>query len=205
MSDDKQEPTNEPVTEKTREPVDAARETASGYLAHVGNVLTRPDTFFAADHRSGKTNALIDVCGFLLVFYTASVVDRTFGYSGFDFEFGHIGHGLKSMLAIGIPIAALLFVQNWEGGRSNGQTSLDFYLEKFGAALVLPCLLLIVAIVLDVIGIRIQSWFRGMALVFVYVGVFATTYAYAAPGKLKTAAIYLIGFYAAYRLLGLLF
>ncbi|MDX1569694.1 MAG: hypothetical protein R3200_04350 [Xanthomonadales bacterium] len=205
MSDDKHEPTNEPEKEQSQEPPEPAREAAGGYVAHVFSVLTRPDTVFDADHRIGKTNALIDVCGFLVVFYIAAVVGRTFGYSGFDFEFGHIGHGLKSMLAIGIPIAALLFAQKWEGGRSNGKTSLDFYLEKFGAVLVLPCLLLIIAILLDIIDVRIQSWFRGMALVFVYIGVFGTTYAYAAPGKLKTAAIYLIGFYAVYRLLGLLF
>lgn len=195
----------ESAPEKAEKNVEEAahevQEAAGGYVSHVIEVLTAPDRAFAAGYRTGKTNAMIDLAGFLGVFFIASVVARTFGYSGFDFEFGHIIDGIKAVLVIGIPIVALLFAWNMHG-ESRG---LDFYMEKFGSALVLPCVLLIVAVLLDIIDIRIQSWFRGMAIAFVYIGVFASTYAYAAPGKLKTAAIFTAGFYFTYRLLGLLF
>lgn len=201
MSEDSNESKTEETKAQVAETTDEAREAAKGYAGHVMEVLTAPDRAFAAGYRTGKTNSLIDLGGFLAVFFLAAVVARTFGYSGFDFEFGHIVDGIKAVLVIGIPIVALLFAWN-ALGESRG---LDFYMEKFGSALVLPCLLLILAILLDIIDIRIQSWFRGMSLVFIYIGVFAATYAYAVPGKLKTAAIFTVGFYFAYRLLGLLF
>ncbi|MBY6204551.1 hypothetical protein [Halomonas denitrificans] len=172
-----------------------------GYVEHVRDVLTRPDTFFDGSHRSGNTNAMIDLGGFLGVFFLATIVSRTFGYTGFDFEFGHLLDGIKAVLVIGIPIGALVFAWN-ALGKTRG---LDFYLEKFGGALVLSTLLLLLALVLDVLDIRIQSWFRGLAMVFVYIGVFAITYAHAVPGKLKSAAAFTAAFYILYRLLGLLF
>lgn len=199
------EQSHEEPKDPAQETAQQVRETADGYVAHVMEVLTQPDAFFAAGHRSGRTNAMIDLGGFLLVFFITTVVARTFGYSGFDFEFGHLGDGLKAVLTIGIPIAALLFALSWQGGRSGGQASLDFYIEKFGAALVLPTLLLIVATLLDVIDVRIQSWFSGLAVVLVYVAAFATSYAYAAPGRLKTAVIFTAGFFVAFRLLTQLF
>lgn len=201
MSEHENEPKTEEAKEQVQEAAHEARDTAEGYVGHVMQVVNSPDAFFDNRHRSGQTNALIDLVGFAIVFFIAAVVARTFGYSGFDFEFGHIIDGLKAVLVIGIPIVALLFAWN-ALGESRG---LDYYMEKFGGALVLPCLLLIVAIVLDILDIRIQSWFRGLAIAFVYVGVFATTYAYASPGKLKTAAIYTAAFYVAYRLLSMLF
>ena len=217
MSDQKDEsrepsaeqPGDHSAAEKTRETAseaaEQARKAADGYVGHVLAVLKGPDQFFASSHRSEKAHAVIDLAGFLLIFFLAAVIARMTGYSGFDFEFGYILDGIKSALAIGIPIAGLLFALNWQAGRSGGKVSLDFYMEKFGGALVLPCLLLIVAILLDIVDIRIQSWFRGMAMVFVWIGVFATTYAYAAPGRLRTAAIFTVGFYLVYRLLILLF
>ena len=58
---------------------------------------------------------------------------------------------------------------------------------------------------LDLLDIRIHSWLRGLAMAFVYVLVFLAAYGYAAPGRLKTAAAFLAGFYVIYRLLALLF
>lgn len=201
MSEHENSNEKESAKEPARDTVPEARDAAQGYVGHVMGVLTKPDVFFDSGHRSGSTHAWIDLGGFAIVFFLASVVARTFGYSGFDFEVGHILDGIKAVLVIGIPIVVLLFA--WNGlGESRG---LDFYMEKFGAALVLPSALLLVAIGLDVIDVRIQSWFRGLAIAFVYIGVFAATYAYAAPGKLRTAAIYTAGFYVAYRLLGLMF
>lgn len=203
--DDKTTGSTESKTEQASEHAQqagrGAQDAAKGYVGHVQEVLTQPDRFFDANHRSGNTNAMIDLGGFLAVFFLASVVARTFGYSGFDFEFGHLLDGIKAVLVIGIPIGALVFAWN-ALGKTRG---LDFYMEKFGGALVLPCLLLIVAIVLDVLDIRIQSWFRGLAIVFVYIGVFAITYAHAAAGKVRTAVLFTAGFYILYRLLGLLF
>ena len=183
----------------------SATSAAGGYVAHIRAVLTEPDRFFGKDHRSGRSEAITDLAVFGAACFLAAVVARAFGFSGFQFEFGHLVHGFKSLLVLALPLAGLVFAWAWQGGRAGGQTAPGFYLEKLGGALLLPALLLVVAIVLDIFGARIQVWFRGAAMAFVYIGVFAMTFAYAAPGKLKTAAAFTLGFYIAYRLLVLLF
>ena len=178
---------------------------SSGYVEHVVQVLTEPDRFFDSGHRSDRSEAMIDLAVFATAYFLAAVVARAFGFSGFDLDFGHFIDGFKSLLVLALPLAGLVFAWSWQGGRAGGQETPGFYVEKLGGALLLPALLLVLAIVLDMIDARIHSWFRSMAIAFVYIGVFAMTYAYAAPGKLKTAAIFTAGFFIAYRLLVLLF
>jgi hypothetical protein len=176
-----------------------------GYPGHLTEVLIRPDAFFRADRRGDRGSALIDLGAFFVVFFLAAVVSRTFGSAGFEFRFGSLVDGLKAALVLAIPIAGLVFVLPFQAARSGGTGSAGFYLEKIGAALVLPTLLLLVAIGLDLLDVRIQSWFRGAAMVFVYIAVFAASYTYAAPGRLKPAVAVTLGFYLLYRLLVLLF
>ncbi|NKI36388.1 hypothetical protein HFP89_14555 [Wenzhouxiangella sp. XN79A] len=179
--------------------------TDSGYSSHLAEVLTRPDAFFEAERRGDRSSALIDLAAFFVVFFLAAVVARTFGYAGFEFRFGSLVEGIKATLVMAIPIAGLVFALPLQAARSGGTGSADLYLEKIGAALLLPTLLLLVAIGLDILDVAIQSWFRGAAMVFVYIAVFAASYAYAAPGRLKPAVAATLGFYLLYRLLVLLF
>lgn len=179
--------------------------TADGYIAHVRRVLTEPDMFFGADYRDDRGQALIDLGIFLIAVFLAAVIARVTGYSGWDFEFGYVIDAIKQVLTIGIPIGAAIFALDSFGKRSGNRRSIDFYLEKFGAGLILPALLLLGALVLDLLDIRIHSWFRGLSMAFIYALVFGLAYAYAAPGKLKIAAAFLTGFYLIYRLIALLF
>jgi hypothetical protein len=196
-------PSGRPDSDPGKVPSKTTR--SPGYVEHVREVLTDPDRFFDSRHRSGRGEALIDLAGFALVYFLAAVVARTFGFYGFEFDFGHLVDGFKSILVLALPLAGLVFAWAWQGGRNGAQAAPGFYLEKLGGALLLPALLLAVAIVLDVFGARIHVWFRGAAMTFVSIGVFAMTYAYAAPGKLRAAAVFTFGFYIVYRLLVLLF
>lgn len=184
---------------------DAGQDTAGGYLDHVREVLTAPDAFFDSAKRSPQLFGLISLGAFLGLVFFQALMARVTRLSNWGFEFAYLTHAIKSALAIGIPIAAVVFVLKWQAGRSGGPSSLDFYIEKLGAALVMPCVLMLVAIPLDILDIRIYSWFRGAALIFVYVAVFMMSYWYAAPKRLNVAVLFVLGFYFAYRLLLLLF
>lgn len=177
---------------------------AEGYVDHVRSVLLSPDTFFEARHRSDRTHALIDLAIYAGAVYLAALFARITGYSGWGFEFVYLVDAGKSLLAIGIPLACLVFAYSTYSQRSEKSHSTNFFLEKLGAGLLLPALLLLAALLLDLLDIRMHAWFRGLSFVFVYVVVFAFAYRYATSGRLTIAAAFLAGFYILYRLLGLL-
>jgi hypothetical protein len=161
------------------------------------------------DSPGERSHAVIDFAVYFSAVFLAALFARVIGYSGWDFEFGYVIDAIKGVLTIGIPIAAAIFALNAldgrGGGASVGSRSLEFYLSKFGAALLLPAVLLIGAIVLHLLDIRIHTWLRGLAMAYVYVLVFMLAYGFAMRGKLRNSILFLAGFYLAYRLLALLF
>lgn len=178
---------------------------AQGYLDHVRSVFSSPDAFFDADHRSDRGHAFIDLAVYAGAVYLAALFARITGYSGWGLEFGYFLDAAKSVLTIGIPLACAVFALSAYGQRSGNSHSNGFYLEKLGAGLLLPAALLLAAIVLDILDIRIHTWFRGLSSAFVYVVIFAFAYRYATSGRLTIAVAFLAAFYVLYRLLALLF
>lgn len=175
------------------------------YIDHVRKALLSPDTFFETGHRSDSGHAMLDVAIYAGVVFLAALFARITGYSSWDFEFGYLLDALKGVLTIGIALAAAVAGLGAYGSRIGTSHSTGFYLEKLGAGLLLPAVLLLAAIGLDILDARIHTWFRGLSVAFVYVLVFGLAYRYAAPGRLKVAAGFLAGFYILYRLLALLF
>lgn len=191
--------------EVSSESASATSNGMDGYAGHVRHVLSSPDAFFASGYRSDRGHALIDLGVYGVAVFLAALIARITGYSGWDFEFGHLVDALKSVLTIGIALAVAVGGLVVYGGRGGKSQSTGFYLEKLGAALLVPAVLLLAAIVFDVLDIRIHAWLRGLSVAFVYVLVFGFAYRYAAPGRLTVAAGFLAGFYLLYRLLALLF
>jgi len=181
------------------------QQTAQGYFSHVREVLSKPDDFFAEGSRTTKINGLISLAVFLAVFFLHYLFGRITGYGDWGFEFSYLIDAIKHTLAIAIPVAAAIFALKWQAGRTEGSGSLDLHIEKFGAALILPSVLLIIAIALDILDIRIHAWFNGAALVFVYLAVFMTCYLFAAGRRLVVPVLFTLGFYILYRLILLLF
>jgi len=178
---------------------------SESYTDHVRQALLSPDTYFEAGHRSDRSHAVLDVAIYAGVVFLAALFARITGYSGWDFEFGYLLDAAKGVLTIGIALAAAVAGLGAYGSRVGTSHSTGFYLEKLGAGLLLPAILLVAAIGLDILDARIHAWFRGLSVAFVYVLVFGLAYRYAAPGRLKVAAGFLAGFYILYRLLALLF
>lgn len=195
-------PHQEPAESDSRPGPDSS---GDGYLEHVRQVFMAPDAYFRDSAAASRTFGLISTGIFLGLLFVQSLITRVTRFSSWRFEFEYLIQAFKVALAIAIPMAALVFVLKWYGDRDNQGHSLDFHIGKFGAMLLLPCLLLAVAIPLNILDVAIGSWLRGLSITFVYLAVFLMAYLYAAPGKLKAAVVFTAGFYLAYRLLLLLF
>jgi len=75
-----------------------ARDDAGRYLDHLAAVVTRPDAFFAQDHRSHRVHALIDLGAFLVQFGQAmgATVDDGKGVGAADRAPAHVqAQGVK--------------------------------------------------------------------------------------------------------------
>jgi hypothetical protein len=198
--------TQEPKHSKSSEADNPGANAGSeSYTDHVQKALLSPDTYFETGHRSDRSHAMLDVAIYAGVVFLAALFARITGYSSWDFEFGYLLDAAKGVLTMGIALAAAVAGLGAYGSRAGASHSTGFYLEKLGAGLLLPAILLLAAIGLDILDARIHTWFRGLSVAFVYVLVFGLAYRYAAPGRLKVAAGFLASFYILYRLLALLF
>lgn len=177
------------------------KETASNYFAHLKNLLLRPDEFFTDIYHGQKLFGLVHMVALVVLIALAGFVQRA-SYGTLDF--GDLLGGIKVGLAFAIPLAALLFVYPWYARQQGQELTMDFLIEKLGAATALPALLVLVAIPLNLLDITLHSWFRAMGLNLVYIAVFMTAYWYVAPKRLTVATLAAIGFYFAYRLINLI-
>lgn len=176
-------------------------ETASNYFAHLKNLLLKPDEFFTDAYHGQKLFGLIHMIALVVLIALAGFVQRAQIGS---VSFGDLLGGIKFGLAFAIPLAALLFVFPWYARQRGQALTMDFLIEKLGAALALSALMVLVAIPLNLLDITLYSWFRSMGLNLIYIAVFMTAYWYVAPKRLHVATLSAIGFYFAYRLIGLI-
>lgn len=167
-------------------------------------VLTKPDVFFSEHYHGQKLFGLISAGLFIGLIFFQSLLSRTIRWWSRGFEFGYITQSLSVAIAIGVPVVAALFVFKMLAGKYQKAYTLDFFIEKFGAALILPALLLIITLPLNLIGATIGNWTRAAALIMVYVIVFHICYRFAAPNRLVPAVLLTLGYYFAYRLMLLL-
>lgn len=176
-------------------------ETASNYFAHLKNLLLKPDEFFTDAYHGQKLFGLIHMILLVVLIALAGFVQRAQIGS---VSFGDLLGGIKFGLAFAIPLAALLFIFPWYARQQGQALTLDFLIEKLGAALALSALMVLIAIPLNLLDITLYSWFRSMGLNLIYIAVFMTAYWYVAPKRLHVATLSAIGFYFAYRLIGLI-
>lgn len=176
-------------------------ETASSYFAHLKNLLLRPDEFFTDTYHGQKLFGLIHMIALVVFIILVGFVQRAMIGST---DFGDLLGGIKYGLAFAVPLAILLFVFPWYAKQQGQTLTLDFLIEKLGAALALSALMVLVAIPLKLLDITLYSWFRSMGLNLIYIAVFMTAYWYVAPRQLVVATLSAVAFYFAYRLIALI-
>lgn len=197
--EDRNEQENGPQPEES--PKGSASEVASNYFTQLVALFKDPDDYFSDSYHGNKLFGLINLGVLLVAVVLAGFVQRA-SYGSLDF--GDFGGGLKSALALAVPLAALLFAYPWYAKREGNELSLDFMIEKLGGAVALPALLILVGMLLNLVDIRIHSWFHGAGTALIYIAAFVLAYRYVAPNRLAVATIAFIAFYFLYRLVGLI-
>jgi hypothetical protein len=173
------------------------------YLDYLRQIFLDTDRFFDDRKRGLMVFGLINMSALVALLALGTFFQRI-GASTGGMRFAWLMTGIKLGLAIAVPLAIAVFVLNWYSSRQGSARGIDFFVEKLGAALALPLLLLVVALPFGLIGATLHSWFHGAALVFVYIAIFVMAYLYAAPRRLQVATLFALGFYLTYRLIWLL-
>lgn len=174
----------------------------SAYISHACKVVTQPDDYFHEDTGASLRLGLINFAVFLSATFLYTFFVQVTRFSGWTFKFGHFTSGIRSVLAIGVPLAAAIYALRWIAGNQGARKrSTSFFVEKVSAILIVPSLLLATALVLKILNFDLHSWFRGVEMVMIYVGIFLLSYLHTKKNRIAAAAVFTFGFYFAYRLM----
>lgn len=187
------------------EPESEVAETASTFVNHACRVVLHSDEYFHEDKSASLQLGLINFAIFLGTIFLYQFFLQVTRLSSWSFKFAHVTSGIRSLLAIGVPLVLAAYVLRWRAGkRDDAPASLAFFVERVGAILIIPSLLLVVATLLKILNINLYAWFRGAEQALVYAGIFLLSYLHADKSRIANAAIFTVGFYFAYRLMLLL-
>lgn len=211
MNESKREDRAVPSEEETKveqaqtPPEQDGDDATSAYISHARQVIMQPDEYFHDDKGASLKLGLINFAVFLGLTFLYIFFVQVTRFSSWSLKFGHVTSGIRSVLAIGVPLAVAIYALRWINGNQGGaKRSTSFFVEKVGSILIVPSLLLAAALVLRVLNLDLHSWFRGVEMVMVYVGIFLLSYLHASKNRIATAAVFTIAFYFAYRLMLLL-
>ena len=194
-----------------KQPDEGSTESHSGsdsndmtYPKYLMAVFNRPDEMLDGTSRGLKMFGLINMGALVVLIALSSFVQRIAMTTTSGVRFSWLVNGIKFGLSFAIPIAIVVYLFSWYAKRQGNDRGLDFFMEKFGAAMALPAVLVAIAMPLNLLGITMHSWFRASGLIFIYITVFLISYLYVAPQRIKVAVVFAFGFYFAYRLIWLL-
>ncbi|MDO6450446.1 hypothetical protein [Oceanobacillus profundus] len=175
------------------------------YFQYVMQVIKNPDHLLSDGTQSKQQFGLITLIAFLGLILLSNVIGiftylDALRYLGFSDYFNYF----ERTIAYALALALLMFVFKNVAAKNGKSYDLNFFFEKLGALLVVPAILLIVSIPLELVDITIYSWFSSLAYTFLYLAIFLISYFFVAKNNLKTAVLFVAGFYFVYRLIFLI-
>lgn len=175
------------------------------YFQYVKQVLKDPDHVLSDETQSKQQFGLITLIAFLGLILLSNIVGiftylDALRYLGFSDYFDYF----ERTIAYAAALALLMFVFKNVANKNGKTYDLNFFFEKLGALLVVPAILLIVSIPLELVDITIYSWFSSLAYTFLYLSIFLISYFFVAKNNLKTAVLFVAGFYFVYRVIFLI-
>jgi hypothetical protein len=172
------------------------------YFQYVMNILKNPDGVLTEETQGKRQFGLITLIAFLVLVVLTNFVGvlgylDTLSYLGFSDYFNYF----ERAIAYGAALALLLFMFKNIAEKNGKKYDLNFFIEKLGALLVIPGALLLLSIPIEILDITIHSWFASLGYTFLYLGIFLISYLYIAKNNLKTALLFVAGFYLVYRII----
>lgn len=196
----KMESQNQNEVEKQKE--NNGKERQLGYFQYVLQAIKDPEHLLSNKAQGKHQFGLFTLIAFIVLVLLSSIVGifgylDSLSYFGFSDYFNYFERAISYAVALGL---VLLMFKNI--AEKNGNTyDLNFFIEKLGALLVIPSVLLVVSLPLEIVDITIHSWFSGLAYTFLYLSIFLISYLFIAKNNLKTAVLFVAGFYFVYRII----
>ncbi len=181
------------------------KEQLGNYFQYAVQIIKKPDEFLLENAQGKHQFGLVTMIVFLVLVALSSIVTifnyyDSLRYFGFSDYFSYF----ERAIAYGAALAGLIFVFKNYAEKQGRKYELNFFYEKLGSLLVIPSVFLVISLVLKIIDIRIHSWFSSLGYTFLYLGVFLISYLFIAKNNLKTAILFVAGFYLVYRLIYLI-
>lgn len=181
------------------------KEQLGNYFQYVMQIIKNPDQLLSENPQGKHQFGLITIIAFLVLVALSSIVTifnylDSLRYFGFADYFNYF----ERAISYGVALTGIIFVFKNFAEKNGGKYDLNFFFEKLGALLVIPSVFIVVSLPLEILDIRIHSWFSSLGYTFLYLSIFLISYLFIAKNNLKTAILFVTGFYLVYRLVYLI-
>lgn len=174
------------------------------YFDFILQTIKNPSDILSNESKGYYTYGLINIGIFILLIMFNSLLGSVFYLSrirwGFDIIFGSFSRGIAYAVAITLVILVFKHFANKQGESYD----FTFFIEKLGAVMIIPSILLLLSIPLNIMDATIYNWLSSLAATFLYISVFMISYLFVNRNNLQVASLIFIGFYIVYRLVYLL-
>lgn len=174
----------------------------NNYVQYIVQTLKKPEDILSDKFNAKHQFGLVTIIAFLVLILISNLLalipqKEYLEFYGFKDYFAYF----NSTISYALALILLLLVFKNQAAKTGTPYEINFFLEKLGAFLVLPCILLLASIPLELLDVTIHFWLSSLATTLLYVSVFMISYLYIARQNIKTATIFLAGFYILYRLI----
>ncbi|MUK89812.1 hypothetical protein GMD78_15695 [Ornithinibacillus sp. L9] len=171
------------------------------YIDFLIQTIKNPDGILTNEPKGYHTYGMINIIAFIVLVMVNSLVGRLIVVVRYNSDFGNVFNYLSRGIAYLVAIAILLAVFKHFANKNGHTFDLNFFMEKFGALLIVPSIFIAVSLPLDALDITFHSWINSLSFTFLYISIFLISYLFVARNNIQTASIFVIGFYLAYRLI----
>ncbi|WP_010098228.1 hypothetical protein [Ornithinibacillus scapharcae] len=173
----------------------------NNYVQYIVQTIKHPEDILSDKFQAKHQFGLITMISFLALILISNLLGlvsqkELLEYFGFKDYFSYF----NSTISYALALILLLFVFKNQAAKTGTPYEINFFLEKLGALLVIPSILLLLSIPLELLDVTIHYWLSSLARTLLYVGVFMTSYLYISRNDIRTATIHLAGFYIFYSL-----
>jgi len=194
---------NNVLAEKPEEPKSKGQ--LDNYFQYVMQTIKEPGHLLSGEAKGKHQFGLITIIAFLGLILLSNVVGIFRYLDGLRyFGFGDYFDYFESTISYGVALALLMLVFQNMASKNGNNYDYNFFFEKFGSLLVIPSLLLVISIPLELLDVTIHSWFSSLAYTLLEIAVFLTSYLFIAKNNIKTAILFVAGFYFVYRIIYLI-
>ncbi|MCD8509149.1 MAG: hypothetical protein LRY73_04190 [Bacillus sp. (in: Bacteria)] len=127
------------------------------YFQYVKQIFKNPSAIFNEDFKGYDLFGIINLMALAVLLFGSIFVQRVIMFSGTAwFSWGFSG-AVRQSIAYMVPLAIVLFLFHWYATKEGNKQKISFFFEKVGAAILIPCVFLLLSIPFNLLDITIHS------------------------------------------------